>query len=241
MRLSLLPALAVTICVAALVPRARAADMVFSTVPYVDGGGGGSCLSDCPRIMQAVGPITTATPKAFLEFARREIGKPGLINILLIHSPGGSVNSSIAFGRILRKLGAVVVVARAMDVGQIPRATAGRRDQGLSANLRFMSGTCASACVYALAGGAKRVVPPESRIAVHRMAGNIGHFDPATREYENRQVYAGATELDALTSYIHDMGVSTDLVDIAESVPHENALVLTSKEIRKLGLAAPSL
>ena len=212
--------------------------MVFSTVPYTADGG---CLDDCPRIMQAVGPITTATPQAFLNFARREIGKPGLINILLIHSPGGSVNSSIAFGRILRKLGAVVVVARAMDVGQMPRATAGRKDLGLAPNLRFMSGTCASACVYALAGGMKRVVPPESRIAVHRMAGNIGHFDVATREFENRQVYAGATELNALTTYIQDMGVSPDLVDMAESVPHESARILTTKEIRKLGLAAPRL
>lgn len=238
MRLSLLPALVVSAYVTALAGVARAADMSFSTVPYTSDG---SCVEDCPRIMQASGPITTKTPQQFLDFARREISKPGLINVLLIHSPGGSVNSSIAFGRILRKLNTVVVVARAMDAGELPRAAAGRREHGFAPNLRFMSGTCASACVYALAGGIKRVVPPESRIAVHRMAGNIGQFDPATREYERRQVYAGETELNALNSYIEDMGVSTDLVDLAESIPHENARVLSTKEIRQLKLAGTKM
>lgn len=238
MRLSLLPALFVSAYVSALAGVARAADMMFSTIPYTADG---ACVGDCPRIMQASGPITAKTPQEFLDFARREINKPGLINVLLIHSPGGSVNSSIAFGRILRKLNTVVVVARAMDVSEMPRSKAGRREQGYAPNLRFMSGTCASACVYALAGGMKRVVPPESRIAVHRMAGNIGHFDPATREYERRQVYAGEAELNALSTYIEEMGVSPELVELAESVPHENARILTMREIRQLNLAASKM
>ncbi|MCA0345433.1 MAG: hypothetical protein LCH99_37810 [Proteobacteria bacterium] len=212
--------------------------MMFSTLPYTSDG---RCEGDCPRIMQASGPITSRTPQAFLNFARQEIGRPGLINVLLIHSPGGSVNSSISFGRILRKLNTVVVVARAMDVREMPRRARGKRERGYAPNLRFMSGTCASACVYALAGGAKRVVPPESRIAVHRMAGNIGQYDPATREYERRQVYAGEAELNALSAYIEEMGVNPDLVDIAESIPHENARVLSPREIRQLNLAGAKM
>lgn len=238
MRLSLLPKLVVFACAAVLAPVARAADMDFTTVAYTADP---RCGDNCPRLMQATGQITKETPQAFLEFARRQIQKPGLINVLLIHSPGGSVNASITLGRVLRKLGTVVVVARAMDLGQIPPRAAGRKQTGLPSNLRFVSGTCASACVYALAGGYKRVVPPESRVAVHRMAGNVGQIDPATREYQSLQIYAGDTELNALTSYIDAMGVSTDLVGLAESVPHEDARILTPREIRLLNLAKPKL
>lgn len=238
MRLSLLPAFVAYASVAALALPAKAADMAFSTVAYTSDR---NCQIDCPRIMQASGQITAKTPQALIDFARREVNRPGLINVLLIHSPGGSVNASIAMGRVLRKLGTIVIVARAMETRQLPRNAVGRRERGLDDSLRFVSGTCASACVYALAGGAKRVVPPESRIAVHRMAGNIANYDPATREFQEQQIFAGAAELNALTGYIHEMGVNTDLVEIAESIPHEHARILTGREIRALGLAVPSL
>jgi len=238
MRFSRLLRAVVFMCVPVLADQARAADMTFVTVPYTTDP---SCRDDCPRLMQASGQITKATPQAFVDFARREIQKPGLINVLLIHSPGGSVNSSIALGRVLRKLGTVVVVARAMSAQDLPGRTAGGRQHGLPASLRFVSGTCASACVYALAGGARRVVPPESRVAVHRMAGNIGQIDPATREYRDERVYAGEGELSALTEYIAAMGVSTELVEIAESVPHEDAHILSERDIRRLNLGRPKL
>lgn len=212
--------------------------MSFSTVAYSNDR---TCVSDCLRVMQATGQITKNTPQAFLDFARREIARPGLINVLLIHSPGGSVNGSMAFGRALRKLGTIVIVARAMDSGPVGASGRKARRNGKSDSVRFLSGTCASACVYALAGGARRVVPPQSRVAVHRMAGNIGYYDPATREYQNRQVYAGEEELRALTEYIHAMGVSTELVATAESVPHEHARILSGTDMARLGLAAPRL
>jgi hypothetical protein len=236
MRLSLLTVFVAYASVAALARPAGAADMTFSTIAYASDT---RCGDECPRIMQASGQITQATPQALLEFARREIARPGLINVLLIHSPGGSVNASIAMGRILRQLGTVVVVARAMDARELPPDSRGRRERGLAENLRFVSGTCASACVYALAGGVKRVVPPESRVAVHRMAGNVANYEYATREFRQQQIFAGQGELNALTAYIYEMGVSTDLVDLAESVPHENARILSNGEIRRLRLAVP--
>lgn len=238
MRLSRLLCGVACMFASALAFPARAADMTFATVPYTTDQ---VCTDDCPRLMQASGQITRATPQAFVDFARREIQKPGLINVLLVHSPGGSVNASIALGRVLRKLGTVVVVARAMDAREMPDRVAGAQQKGLPPSMRFVSGTCASACVYALAGGARRVVPPESRIAVHRMAGNIGQIDPATREYRDERVYAGEGELTALTEYVAQMGVSPELVDLAESVPHEEARVLTDKEIRRFKLGRPKL
>ena len=210
--------------------------MRFSTVAYTNDPG---CGQQCPRLMQASGQIGKETPQAFLDFAREQIRQPGLVNVLLIHSPGGSVNASITLGRVLRKLGTVVVVAQAMDGA--PPATASRGQRIRPEHMRFVSGTCASACVYALAGGLKRIVPPESQVAVHRMAGNISQIEPATREEQSHQVYAGARELSALTEYIGQMGVSIDLVRIAESVPHEEARILTAREIVRLKLGKPKL
>jgi hypothetical protein len=238
MRLSLLPKALFAFAFSAVLAPAGAADMAFSTVPYSSSR---DCGAECPRLMQASGQITKDTPQQFLEFARREIARPGLINVLLVHSPGGSVNASITLGKVLRKLGTVVVVARAMDMQSLPPRAAGRRQAGLQANMRFVSGTCASACVYALAGGARRIVPPESKIAVHRMAGNVGQIDPATREYQSLQIYAGESELNLLNEYIAAMGVSTDLVTLAESVPHEEARILTLREIRAFNLGKPKL
>ena len=235
MRLSLLPKIFAFTCAVALAPVASAADMQFSTVPYTNDP---TCGDSCPRLMQATGQITEATPQAFLAFARQQIQKPGLINVLLIHSPGGSVRSSMTFGRVIRKLGTVVVVARALD----PRMTAALPNRGGNlGNPRFVSGTCASACVYTLAGGAKRVVPPESKVAVHRMAGNVGQIDPATREYQSLQIYAGVSEINELSGYIQQMGVNPALVGMAEAVPHEEARILTPREILKLNLAKPKL
>lgn len=202
---------------------ARSAEMSFATVAY-----GADCGSECPRFIQANGTITPATPQAFLDFARREIDRPGLMNVVLIHSTGGSVAASLKLGRIFRSLGAAVVVARADGAGGRARR---------AADGRFVSGTCASACVYVLAGGVKRVVPPESRIAVHRMAGNVQSFDWKTWDYETRRVYAGDAEIATLTDYIRQMGVSTDLVSLAESVPHEHARVLSAREMARLKLA----
>lgn len=236
MRLSLLQKCVAFAFVSALAFEARAADMQFSTVAY---GSNAGCGANCPRIMQASGQISKDTPQAFLDFARQQIQKPGLINVLLINSPGGSVNASITLGRVLRKLGTVVVVAQAMDAAPQPAMT--NRSRARAQNMRFVSGICASACVYALAGGFKRIVPPESQVAVHRMAGNISQVEPATRELQQRQIYAGTSELSALTEYIDSMGVSIDLVRMAESVPHEEARILSSREISRLNLGKPKL
>ncbi|WP_424361256.1 hypothetical protein [Methylocystis parvus] len=59
-------------------------------------------------------------------------------------------------GQAMRRLGMAVVVAR-------PAA-----EQG-SQNMALVSGRCYSACVYALMGGKKRVIPPQSRVGIHRM------------------------------------------------------------------------
>ena len=237
MRPALLPALVASIFCATVFAPSHAAEMSFTTIGYSSDPG---CSNDCPRLMQASGAITTKTPQEFLKFARAEIDRPGLLNVLLIHSPGGSVKASLELGRSLRKLGTIVIVARAMDRRQLDGA-AGRAQKGLSSSMRFVSGTCASACVYALAGGYKRVVPPESRIAVHRMAGNVSNYDFVAGAYENTRVYAGASELETLSQYIKTMGVNTDLVGMAESVPHDQARVLSTKEMSRLRLASPRL
>lgn len=68
------------------------------------------------------------------------------------------------FGRALRRLGMAVIIAR-------PAARPASR------NAELVSGRCYSACVYALMGGKRRVIPAQSRVGIHRMFNYSTSFD----------------------------------------------------------------
>ena len=63
--------------------------------------------------------------------------------------------ASMEMGAVLRKAGAEVVVARLAADG----------DGGAA----VISADCFSACVYALMGASKRVIPVQSHVGIHRM------------------------------------------------------------------------
>ena len=96
--------------------------------------------------------------------------EPGLRDVVVLNSPGGRVVASMRLGAALRKLDAAVIVARFGKEGDLDLPIAGQ---------------CMSACVYAMMGGSKRVVPPESRVGIHRMSSQesglpVGRSRPAT-------------------------------------------------------------
>ncbi|MBM3609388.1 MAG: hypothetical protein FJX29_13230, partial [Alphaproteobacteria bacterium] len=127
--------------------------MTFALAPV---GNPQQCGARCPKIIIAEGEINVDTPERFLDFLRRNIRDRSVRAVVLINSPGGVVTSSMRLGTLFRRSGAAVVVAR---VGGV---TAGGQPVFAAAN-------CASACVYALIGAKKRVVPPQSRLVLHRM------------------------------------------------------------------------
>lgn len=203
-----LAAVAVWLCGAAT---AVAAPMTFSLQTVGDPR---RCARQCPQIIVAQGEILQRTPDDFVAFVKAQTGNGAARAVVLLDSQGGRVGASIALGQMFRAAGAAVVVGRVGPNGVV-------------------SGRCYSACVYALLGGRKRVVPRESRLGVHRMfAYETGGGAPDDVGRASR-VYATSDLVARIGDYVAHMGVSRELVYAAERVPPERVRVLTPQEIRR--------
>jgi hypothetical protein len=182
-----------------------------------------TCGSRCPRVIVAEGVIEEDTPEAFVEFLKSVADAPNLRDVVVLDSPGGRVVASMRLGAALRKLRAAVIVARFGDADNLNAPSAGR---------------CMSACVYALMGGTKRVVPPESRLGIHRMSsmesGGLGRLSgPASLSYASDDM------VDSLASYAAGMGVNPTVIRVAERIPPTEIHILSSAELRRWRLASP--
>lgn len=199
---------------AAATAAASAASMTFRMLPV-----GERCGAKCPQMIVAEGEISIRTPQDFAEFVRRQAHNPNASAVILLHSSGGRVGASMQLGQLFRTVGAAVIVGRAGSRGIAP-------------------GNCYSACVYALVGAKKRVVPPASRVGVHRMfAYEIasGHPEEGTR-YE--RVHATPDLVRHLSDYVGKMGVSRELIDAAERTSSDRLRIVTPREMRRWRLGS---
>ena len=98
-------------------------------------------------------------------------------------------------------------------------------------------GECLSACVYAMMGAVRRVAPPGSEVALHRMSivetEGEGWFGQRTK-----RSFADAPMVAVLARYARRMGVSPALVRAAESLPPDTMHVLSPEEMRRWSFAA---
>ncbi|PPD17629.1 MAG: hypothetical protein CTY30_06945 [Methylocystis sp.] len=212
------------LCVAALVPAfAHAEDMSFRVVSVNSGG----CGANCPQVIAAQGEIGPETPDAFLAFVRENARGGNLHGIVLLDSPGGKVVASMELGQAIRKLGMAVIVAR-------PAA-----DQ--SRTMALVSGRCYSACVYALMGGRRRVIPPQSSVGIHRMFNYSTSFDIAEGGLVRERNYDDGGMLQTLSRYAAMMGVSTELVKLAERTSPDKLYMLTGADIARWRLGSRKL
>ena len=147
-------ALVVMFALAAATPAAAeepGESMTFRVVPLESH----DCGRRCPTVIVADGVIETGTPQAFVDFLKSGRRSANLRRIVFFNSRGGNVVASMVFGHILRAL---------RVAGVVGRFEAGRGGSG-----PFV-GECLSACVYALMGAVRRVAPPGSEVALHRMS-----------------------------------------------------------------------
>jgi hypothetical protein len=204
-------------------PAASAEEMSFRVI----GVGSGKCRANCPKVIAAEGEIAEGTPDAFVDFVRRNVGGGDLHGIVLLDSPGGKVVASMEFGQTLRRLGMAVIVAR-------PAA-----DQS-AGTMTLVSGRCYSACVYALMGGRKRVIPAQSRVGIHRMFNYSTSFDLAEGFHRQRNYDDGGMRA-MLARYASGMGVSADLVNLAERTSPDQLYILSGADIARWRLGSRKL
>jgi hypothetical protein len=177
------------------------------------------CGRKCPLGIAAEGLISRATPDEFEAFARAHVRDKNVL--VLLNSDGGNVVASMRLGHTIRRIGANTAVAA--------------NSEGADGRAQFAAGRCFSACVYALMGGVKRVVPPGSFAGVRRMfadvpGGGLGLFQ------ERRNDNGSMREL--LESYAETMGVDRGLVASAESQQSADIRILTPQEIAQWRLGS---
>ena len=191
-----------------------------------------SCKKHCDRavsadVISAEGAITNDTADDFLAFLQQHVRDQDLRPVVLIHSPGGTVVGAMKLGMMFRKIGAAVIVARAVG------------EQG-SDRAHVVPGACMSACVYAFFGGKRRVIPPVSRLGIHRMAIYAHSHDPAGGEQVTR-TYGTDDLVTALSDYTKQMGIDPEVIDEAEQIAPESIHIVTAREIMRWRLGSPRL
>ena len=181
-----------------------------------------SCAAKCPDVVVADGVIEPETPGAFLDFARMAALSPGLRGVILINSPGGNVVASMELGESFRRLGMAAIVAGYMSTG-------GRSGP--------VAGDCVSACVYALMGATRRVAPPMSHVALHRMSVALSDTSMRGRPGAPARRFADPQLVAALARYAQRMGVNPALVFAAESLAPDHVRILSAGELGRWGMA----
>jgi hypothetical protein len=182
------------------------------------------CGARCPQVIIADGFIESDTPLAFVDFLKSASSDANLRHIVYLNSPGGDVVASMEFGRILRDLRMAAVVGFFEADGA-----------------EHYVGKCISACVYAMMGAVKRVAPPGTEVALHRMSvvetegGFSGDGAIVARSLADPPMVA------ALKRYARRMGVNPALVGAAEALPPNIVHVLTREEMLRWSFATGQL
>lgn len=210
------PCWRVLILLIALCGAAPASAMSFSLSRLPDN----LCAEACPQVIVATGEIELNSDEAFFRFVTDEVVKQQVTNMVLMSSPGGNLVGSLKLGILMRQLGFSIMV------GQVRSGA-------------FLSARCYSACAYALAGGMKRIVPEGSEVGVHKAwTLRRGEVDRVTGASIDEQV---ATEgyAPVLTRYLRMMGVSGQLMALANATPSSSIRVLTRAELARLRVVTP--
>jgi hypothetical protein len=99
------------------------------------------------------------------------------------------------------------------------------RELGYSTSV-VRGGVCHSACVFALLGGVYRFAAPQSSIGVHRFSSTSAAVDADTVQVVSASV----------VNYIRQMGADVDLFERMTRKGSGELLVLSAKELRRLGV-----
>jgi hypothetical protein len=186
----------------------------------------GLCRPHCPVVIEARGDISVDSGKRFMDFLQSTALGTANRNVVLVHSPGGNVYGALQLGQMWRRLGATVIVARPLRAG----LEAGRTAAGLG------PAHCASACVFALMGGTRRLVPNRSLVAVHQTHRVFFERDGSDASRVVRRLVGSTAISNELRAYAQGMGVSPELIALAQSTPPTRIRILSKAELRRFRL-----
>jgi hypothetical protein len=183
---------------------------------YVAKGPEGACGEGCSEWIAAEGVVQWDTHKRLINILDRQEGRKLPI---VINSRGeSSINVSTTLGRIIRERGisATAGPTYAKPCRGIPESecfTLKRLGGPLIGVVDVTRVHCDIACVMMLAGGVRRVLPPDAKVVLTGM--NIRNRFGLNVSDERRD---GLTARfgEQFRGYLRDMGVDTELLDIVE-------------------------
>ena len=178
----------------------------------------GNSMLCAPRIL-AQGVITNETPARFAEFWKsRNSQKHHLPDqpTMVFNSGGGSLAAAMELGRQIRALRIDTAVARSYD-----RATS-----VMDSETFVSDAICASACVFAFAGGITRISEEDQALGVHQFAGAARDLGEA----------AAQITVVILADYLRSMGVDRSILDIGSLVPAKEIRFLSTTEAARASL-----
>jgi ATP-dependent protease ClpP protease subunit len=150
------------------------------------------------------GVLSPKTLEKFKAFVSARNNPPAIV---YFDSPGGDLASGMNLGTLIRRLG------YASDVGAIDKKT-----------LQVRKGSCASACVFAYAGGTFRYLTAGSTIGVHR-------FSSADGKVSDSDLDVGQVVTAASSAYFSEMGVSPEVIEKVALADKDSLYVLTNAEL----------
>jgi hypothetical protein len=231
------------VAVAQKLPEPTRADPVAAnaalTAPiefYVAHGDANACGPGCSDWIAAQGKIDAGAADRFRQLLKTLGNRRPPI---YFHSPGGKVNDAMELGRLFRDKKFAVSVGQTVPLGcgsdkQSVDACAARKraGQAVEADISPTAYACNSSCVYALAGGAVRLVPPWVKLGIH----DIG-IDPNTSMPRGVSVTMVMRLSHArLRSYLRAMGIDDALFSAVVATPNESIKLLQRDDIVRFGV-----
>lgn len=206
--------------------------MVF----YDEQGDVDACGPGCSEWIAAEGEIDS---EAANHLQRLLVQLNGARLPIFFDSPGGRVDVSMELGRLIRARQLTVSVGRTIALACAPDSTGGKScdpknsaRQPIKAQLDPLA-MCNSACVFAMVGGAVRLIPPWVRLGIHDIA-----FDPSVEGHLSSQFIEARKEGDRarLRNYVRLMGVDDQLLDKAFAIPNACIGRLSRDDAARFGL-----
>jgi hypothetical protein len=213
------------------------------------------CEPECPQWIAAQGRIVPGTAKTFQKVVR---GLKDRKLPIFIDSFGGSIKDAYAIGRLIRAKELTVVVTATTFPPCAPGEAACRKTKAKTAGERrglaqpHLS-KCASACVFILAGGTRRLVGPGAAVGVHqgikiqrmyrvskRRAYDGSIKTSRTLAWEDKRPVDRKTNA-AMRKYLAEMGIADALMSMIETTPHESIRRLAAWELQATRIATEYL
>ena len=216
---------------------------------FVARGDPNACGVDCREWIAAEGTIDTGADNRLRALLKKLGGRKLPI---FFHSPGGSVQTGLAIGRLMRERGLTAGVGWTVPAGCDPKDQREpacdrlkRSGRDLVAVLDTGHAMCNSSCVYALVGAATREVGAGIQLGVHSSAisftlqridagGHVTRVPTHVAPSVERKALQGG--YDKIAAYLRDMGIAPGLLAAAREVRNDHLRFLTRDEIVAFGI-----